>query len=454
MYRISSISVFVLIALMIMGFNTIKNPDGSSARWSDESLPIEYYINPNGSGLNETEVIGALRAAFEEWSKPDCTYIRTQYAGKTLSRNASPSDFTNILFFITDRWPEELGGYGTIAVCTPAVYSDGFIKDADIRFNAVDFKWSTKGEPDKMDLQNIATHEIGHFLGLDHTMVFGATMYPYSGYGETKARTLEEDDINGICFLYPARDAPSKGSFGSFCEYNSDCKSNICVSVQDSGICSQVCSLSEAGSCPSGYKCYEATDNNYYCFPGDNTSDLCKPCESSEECSSELCITDGNISICSRYCVPSSSNCPSGYYCAELENGGGGCWPENDECNLEEIPKDLGEICYTLNECRSGLICVAEKAGDDKGKCYYECNPDSPQCPEGNRCVTLNNRSGACMPGSISIDAGIVDSSERYDAGMITDSNSPSQSDGGAVDDIDLFDDLKDITGCECSLIF
>ncbi len=446
MQRLLLIFATMFIIPVIIGFNTIKNPDGTSAKWNDSDIPIIYYINPENSGLNETDVIEAIKLSFEEWSKPDCTYVRSQYGGTIISTTASPSDYKNLLFFIYDKWPDELGGYGTIAVCTPAIYSDGYIKDADIRFNAADFKWSTSGEKGKMDLQNIATHEIGHFFGLDHTMVFGATMYPYSGLAETGGRSIEEDDIKGICYLYPDKLSSTEGEFGTICEYNTDCKSNICVATGDKGVCSQKCTLGETGNCPNGYKCYESTDGSSYCFPGDNSSDLCKLCESANDCSSELCLTDGNMSICSRYCVVSSSNCPSGYYCAEMENGGGGCWPDGDKCDISNLPKDLGEICFTLDECKSGLICVSENPEDDSGKCYYECNPKSPQCPPEDRCVTLNNQSGACMPKSSETDAGIMDASSTSDTN--------AQKDSGSIVDIDIIEELNELTGCECSVLF
>ncbi len=53
-----------------------------------------------------------------------------------------------------------------------------------------------------VDLQGVATHEIGHSLGLDHTGVSGSTMLPsISGTG-TGQRSIESDDIAGVQFIY------------------------------------------------------------------------------------------------------------------------------------------------------------------------------------------------------------------------------------------------------------
>ena len=57
-----------------------------------------------------------------------------------------------------------------------------------------------------MDLQNIATHELGHAVGLDDiytSTCSEVTMYGYSTYMETKKRTLEQPDIKGISGIYP-----------------------------------------------------------------------------------------------------------------------------------------------------------------------------------------------------------------------------------------------------------
>jgi|RhiMethySRZTD1v2_1073278.scaffolds.fasta_scaffold12045_2 hypothetical protein len=53
-----------------------------------------------------------------------------------------------------------------------------------------------------VDLQGVATHEIGHTLGLGHSNVGGATMQPaISGTGTTQ-RSLSPDDIAGIQSVY------------------------------------------------------------------------------------------------------------------------------------------------------------------------------------------------------------------------------------------------------------
>lgn len=53
------------------------------------------------------------------------------------------------------------------------------------------------------DVQNVATHEAGHVLGLGHSLDPTATMYASSPLGETSKRTLALDDVNGICAIYP-----------------------------------------------------------------------------------------------------------------------------------------------------------------------------------------------------------------------------------------------------------
>ncbi|TKJ17131.1 hypothetical protein CEE44_01180 [Candidatus Woesearchaeota archaeon B3_Woes] len=74
----------------------------------------------------------------------------------------------------------------------------------DMIFDDVDFDWGI-GEAGKMDFENIATHELGHSVGLGDLYTSECseqTMYGYASYGETKKRTLEAGDIAGVQELY------------------------------------------------------------------------------------------------------------------------------------------------------------------------------------------------------------------------------------------------------------
>ena len=48
---------------------------------------------------------------------------------------------------------------------------------------------------------SVATHEIGHILGLQHSTDVNAVMYPFLNFGMTK-RELSHDDIDGMLALY------------------------------------------------------------------------------------------------------------------------------------------------------------------------------------------------------------------------------------------------------------
>jgi peptidoglycan hydrolase-like protein with peptidoglycan-binding domain len=59
--------------------------------------------------------------------------------------------------------------------------------------------WSVNLPPSGVDLYTVAAHEFGHSLGLAHSTVGDALMYPYYGGPH---RHLAQDDIDGIQALY------------------------------------------------------------------------------------------------------------------------------------------------------------------------------------------------------------------------------------------------------------
>jgi hypothetical protein len=100
----------------------------------------------------------------------------------------------------------ECNGQETITTTSPSI-----VFDADIAFNPhVQFSTSTPPLSNDFDLQSVATHEFGHALGLDHSGIAHAVMFPAGDTGESQQRTLSTDEIIGISFLYPS------SNFGSY----------------------------------------------------------------------------------------------------------------------------------------------------------------------------------------------------------------------------------------------
>ena len=78
------------------------------------------------------------------------------------------------------------------------------IVEFDILFDT-DFTWGNADNSSVMDLQNIATHEFGHGIGLGDlydAACFDGTMYGYSTEGEITKRTLNAGDIIGLRSIY------------------------------------------------------------------------------------------------------------------------------------------------------------------------------------------------------------------------------------------------------------
>lgn len=60
-----------------------------------------------------------------------------------------------------------------------------------------------KESPRSVDLLSVATHEIGHAIGLGHSSYKNAVMYAYIDFQESRYK-LTNDDVLGIRHLYGA----------------------------------------------------------------------------------------------------------------------------------------------------------------------------------------------------------------------------------------------------------
>ncbi len=110
----------------------------------------------------------------------------------------------NIILFHDDAWP--YSSQGDILALTTVTYSKktGDIYDVDMEINGNQILSTTEVvDPIGFDLQSIMTHEAGHFLGLAHSHDPDATMWAQYSAGTDGFRDLADDDIAGICAVYP-----------------------------------------------------------------------------------------------------------------------------------------------------------------------------------------------------------------------------------------------------------
>ena len=81
----------------------------------------------------------------------------------------------------------------------------GGFTDSDIFFNP-NTKYYSDSEANgcnkEYHIESVAVHEVGHLLGLGHTSVGGATMFPSTGQCNSSGASLAGDDIDGINCIY------------------------------------------------------------------------------------------------------------------------------------------------------------------------------------------------------------------------------------------------------------
>lgn len=182
------------------------------AKWKAAAEPWEMNA-ANSRGLDEATLVAREAADIAVWEDAADGVVGSGSGVNILGNGTQTSlDYSagaGTLNGKNEVYFANASGNSVIAVTTVWGVFGGPVNQRelvewDMVFDDADFNWSLTGAAGAMDFDNIATHELGHAVGLGHPSGTCTleTMYAYASNGETLKRDLNTGDITGINLLY------------------------------------------------------------------------------------------------------------------------------------------------------------------------------------------------------------------------------------------------------------
>lgn len=177
----------------------------SGPTWNAGDMPIFWRMRLNTipAHLDVVRTRKEIRRAHRGWPRVNtrCSEVANDfhffYLGATKWRTVR-YDGVNLVEFGDP-------GSGALAI-NYTWYSNSRIIEVDLRFNKSDYRWTNLPRiKDAYHVINVASHELGHQLGLDDLSdPHGAlTMFARIGLGERSKVTLGKGDVRGAARLSP-----------------------------------------------------------------------------------------------------------------------------------------------------------------------------------------------------------------------------------------------------------
>jgi hypothetical protein len=206
-------SVLAVSLFVFLGFCLITNSNGDYRIYFPNRLPFVYQLHTS----TPAEFIPAIEAGANEWTNIEaCYFVFQRGANTNVSQVAN--DGVNLVYF--DMQGVNFSDPNVIAFSSTFTTNVGGYQavGSDLIWNGRDFTPGINGEPNKMDLRSVITHEFGHHLGLNHAgqppsptagsngcgpLNQNAVMWYAYSRGDTSKRHLTLDDAMGAISLYP-----------------------------------------------------------------------------------------------------------------------------------------------------------------------------------------------------------------------------------------------------------